>query len=102
MNDQEAVAHMTEYIRELEQTALRNKLISGTQSKSSIVNSILGELEKADRNLSHAEIPLLCFPEQPLDIDFIRVAFVKLHRVISAVVLIKPDLGTRRLLRGKP
>lgn len=46
MNDQEVVAHMTEYIRELEQTALRNKLISGTQSKSSIVNSILGELEK--------------------------------------------------------
>ena len=30
MNDQEVVAHMTEYIRELEQTALRNKLISGT------------------------------------------------------------------------
>lgn len=46
MNDQEAVAHMTEYIRELEQTALRNKLISGAQSKSRIVNSILGELEK--------------------------------------------------------
>lgn len=46
MNDQEAVTYMTEYIRELEQTALRNRLISGSQSKSSIVNSILGELEK--------------------------------------------------------
>lgn len=50
MNDQEAVAHMTVYIRNLEEIALRNKLLSGAQSKSSIVNSILSELEKVVAN----------------------------------------------------
>lgn len=50
MNDQDAVTYMTEYIKGLEQEALRNKLILGAQSRSNIVSTILNELEKVVAN----------------------------------------------------
>ena len=50
MNEQNVVQHMIAFIEEKERQAQSNKILSGSQSKSDIVKSILDELERVTTN----------------------------------------------------